>query len=80
MKTFIAAVLATLALHVYAQDKPEHKKELIENHRAIAAAHQAAAQCLASGKDEEICHEELKTSCKRLPVIGASCGMRKHQH
>ncbi|WP_194727108.1 hypothetical protein [Noviherbaspirillum malthae] len=73
---FIAAV--TGAAH--AAEDPAHARTLIEQHKAIAAAHQAAAQCLASGKTEEICHQELNKTCKQLPIIGPLCGMRKHRH
>jgi hypothetical protein len=53
-------------------------KTVVEQHKAIAAAHQAAAQCLASGKDEEACHGESATTCKGL-AIGRFCAM-KHKH
>ena len=46
--------------------------------RDMAAAHEAAAKCLESGKKEEICLKELQTACKGL-AIGKHCGM-KHQH
>jgi hypothetical protein len=47
-------------------------------HRAIAAAHEAAAKCLESGKAEDVCHKELQVACKGL-AIGKYCGMR-HEH
>ena len=47
-------------------------------HRAIAAAHEAAAKCLESGKKEEVCQKELQAACKGL-AIGKYCGM-KHAH
>jgi hypothetical protein len=53
-------------------------KEDIARHRAIAAAHEAAAKCLESGKKEDICFKELRDSCKGL-AIGKFCGM-KHEH
>ncbi|HEX7635652.1 MAG TPA: hypothetical protein VF427_10285 [Noviherbaspirillum sp.] len=61
-----------------AKDDPEQMKKEIAQHRAIAAAHEAAAKCKESGKDEEICHAELAKACKGL-AIGKLCGM-KHQH
>ena len=50
----------------------------IERHQAMAAAHQAAAQCLAAGKGHSVCQKELLQACKGL-AIGKYCGMR-HAH
>ncbi|MDD2547641.1 MAG: hypothetical protein PHI55_15370 [Burkholderiaceae bacterium] len=50
----------------------------IERHRAMAAAHAAAAQCLESGKGSEACQKDLQAACKTL-AIGKYCGM-KHGH
>lgn len=50
----------------------------IERHRAMAAAHEAAAQCLASGKKHDDCGKQLQAACKGL-AIGKYCGMR-HEH
>lgn len=80
MRVFVAIVLAGTILGAHAADDAEHKKELIEQHRAIAAAHLAAAECLESGKTEEACHQALNHDCKKLPIIGARCGMRRHRH
>lgn len=55
-----------------------HVKKDIERHRAMAAAHEAAAKCLESGKSEEQCQKELQAACKGL-AIGKYCGMR-HEH
>jgi hypothetical protein len=67
-----------------ASDKPaptavsaDAKKD-IQRHRAIAAAHDAAARCLESGKAEDACHKDLQAACKGL-AIGKYCGMR-HEH
>lgn len=56
----------------------EHARKDIERHRAMAAAHEAAARCLESGKGEEACQKQLQESCKGL-AIGKYCGMR-HVH
>jgi hypothetical protein len=56
----------------------EHVKEDITRHRAMAAAHEAAAKCLESGKTEEQCLKDLQAACKGL-AIGKYCGM-KHEH
>ncbi len=69
-----AAAQATTAAPVPTEDA---KKDMAR-HRAIAAAHEAAAKCLESGKKEEVCHKELQTACKGL-AIGKYCGM-KHEH
>lgn len=78
MKHLLMIIVTFSALHAHAESKTEHKKETIAQHQAIAAAHQAAAQCLASGKDEKVCHTELAASCKGL-ALGKLCGMR-HAH
>jgi hypothetical protein len=56
----------------------EHAKKDITRHRAMAAAHEAAAKCLEAGKTEEVCHKDLQAACKGL-AIGKYCGMR-HEH
>lgn len=53
-------------------------KDDITRHRAMAAAHEAAAKCLEAGKKDEVCEKELQASCKGL-AIGKFCGM-KHEH
>jgi hypothetical protein len=50
----------------------------VKRHRAMAAAHEAAAKCLESGQPEKVCLEQLAKDCKGLG-IGKYCGMR-HQH
>ena len=44
----------------------------------MAAAHEAAAQCLKAGKGHDQCMKELQAACKGL-AIGKYCGM-KHAH
>jgi hypothetical protein len=44
----------------------------------MAAAHEAVAKCLESGKPEKDCLEKLRQDCKGL-AIGKYCGLR-HQH
>lgn len=56
----------------------EHQREDVERHRAMARAHEQAAQCLAAGKGYEECQKQLQTSCKGL-ALGKNCGMR-HSH
>ena len=50
----------------------------IARHRAMAAAHEAAAKCLEAGKGEAVCLKQLQAACKDLG-IGKHCGM-KHVH
>ena len=71
---FIAQV-ATLSI---AKESAEDTKQDVARHRAMAAAHTAAAQCRESGKDEDLCNKELQAACKGL-AIGKFCGM-KHEH
>ena len=56
----------------------KERKEDIRRHRAMAAAHEAAAKCLEAGKAEKDCLEKLRQDCKGLG-IGKYCGLR-HQH
>ena len=61
-----------------AQHSDKETKEDVQRHRAMAAAHEAAAKCLESGKKEDVCMKELQASCKGL-AVGKYCGM-KHAH
>ncbi len=78
MKYLLPILLAAFALSAQAKEDPAQTKKEIEQHRAIAAAHEAAAKCKESGKDEDICHAELAKACKGI-AIGKICGM-KHSH
>jgi len=76
---------AWLGLVASAQAQPQAQKhgadetrQDIERHRAMAAAHEAAAKCLAAGKPAAQCQKELQAACKGL-AIGKYCGM-KHEH
>ena len=62
----------------FAQHSDKETKADIVRHRAMAAAHEAAAKCLEAGKKEDICQKELQAACKGL-AIGKYCGM-KHEH
>lgn len=78
-KMLFALVLITQAATVcIAQETDKERREDIARHRAMAAAHEAAAKCLESGKSEELCLKELQMACKGLG-IGKFCGM-KHAH
>jgi hypothetical protein len=74
-----AALLAGWQLSL-AQPKHGSKEERqdAQRHRAMAAAHEAAAKCLEAGKGEKACLEQLRKDCKGIG-IGRYCGM-KHQH
>lgn len=71
----LLALSATISV---ANESDKERKEDIAKHRAIAAAHEAVAKCLESGKKEEVCNQELQAACKGL-AIGKFCGM-KHEH
>ena len=71
-------VLSCLPLLAVAAESPEDIKKDVERHRAMAAAHEAAAKCLESGKKYDQCQKELQAACKGL-AIGKYCGM-KHEH
>lgn len=70
--------MLSVASVAYAQHSDKETKEDIQRHRAMAAAHEAAAKCLESGKKEEVCEKELQAACKGL-AVGKYCGM-KHGH
>ena len=75
---FALVLIAQAATVCIAQETDKERREDIARHRAMAAAHEAAAKCLESGKSEELCLKELQMACKGLG-IGKFCGM-KHAH
>ncbi|PQA76119.1 hypothetical protein [Rhodoferax sp. TS-BS-61-7] len=78
-KALLALILlAQAATFSIAAESDKETKEDIAKHRAMAAAHTAAAQCRESGKGEDVCNKELQAACKGL-AIGKFCGM-KHEH
>jgi hypothetical protein len=79
MKNWMVALLFAPVL-VLAQDQHSEQeiRRDIERHRQMAAAHEAAAKCLASGRRPEDCQKALQAACKGL-AIGKYCGMR-HEH
>lgn len=79
MKLFIITLLfAPLAAMAQAKHTADEARKDAQRHRAMAAAHEAAAKCLESGKAHDACMRELQASCKGL-AIGKYCGMR-HEH
>ena len=78
-KLFLALVFIAQAATVsIAAETDKETKEDIAKHRAIAAAHEAAAKCLEAGKGDDVCNKALQVACKGL-AIGKFCGM-KHEH
>ncbi len=75
---FCATASSLLSQAALAQHSDKETKADIVRHRAMAAAHEAAAKCLESGKKEDVCQKELQAACKGL-AIGKYCGM-KHEH
>lgn len=78
MRTLLLLLLAAPSMAWAQAHSAEEVKKDIQRHRALAAAHQAAAQCLESGRKADACVKELQASCKGL-AIGKYCGM-KHEH
>ncbi len=74
----VALLLGAIFSTAFAQTLDKETKEDIARHRAMVAAHEAAAKCLEAGKKDEVCEKELQASCKGL-AIGKYCGM-KHVH
>jgi hypothetical protein len=78
-KSLLALIfIAQAATFSIAAETDKETKEDIVKHRAIAAAHEAAAKCRESGKKEDVCNKELAAACKGI-AIGKFCGM-KHEH
>lgn len=81
----VAASLSLGSLGAWAHTPAQIAKD-VERHKAMAAAHTAAAQCLEkNGKDPKTsakaydeCMKQLQAACKGLG-IGKQCGMR-HEH
>ena len=73
----ILALSAVLSV-AQAQHTDKETKEDVLRHRAMAAAHEAAAKCLESGKKPDVCIAQLQAACKGL-AVGKYCGM-KHAH
>ncbi len=79
MAPTLAAIAMTATFSIAnAQHSDKQVKEDVQRHRAMAAAHEAAAKCLESGKKEDVCMKDLQASCKGL-AVGKYCGM-KHAH
>ena len=84
MKKLITALaiapllLAGAIAHAQGAHTDKETKADVERHRAMAAAHEAAAKCLEAGKGHDQCQKELQVACKGLG-IGKFCGMR-HVH
>jgi len=74
----LIALIVCLPLMALAAEGPQEIKKDIQRHRAMAAAHEAAARCLEAGKKPEQCQDQLQAACKGL-AIGKYCGM-KHEH
>ena len=74
----LLAFTSLLAGPVLAQHSDKETKADIQRHRAMAAAHEAAAKCLESGKKADACYKDMQAACKGL-AIGKYCGM-KHEH
>lgn len=76
--TLIALSITFVAGPALAQHSQKEIEQDIERHKAMAAAHTAAAQCLATGRKPDDCLKELQNACKGL-ALGKHCGMR-HAH
>jgi len=72
--TVLVFIALTATLSIAAAPSEDTKKD-IARHRTIAAAHEAAAKCLESGKSEDIRHAALAPACKGI-AIGKYCGMK----
>ena len=78
-KSLLALILIVqAATFSIAAESDKEIKEDIAKHRTMAAAHEAAAKCLESGKGDAVCNKALQAACKGL-AIGKFCGM-KHEH
>jgi hypothetical protein len=78
LPALVGIALTAILSIANAQHGDKQTKEDVQRHRAMAAAHEAAAKCLESGKKEDVCMKDLQASCKGL-AVGKYCGM-KHAH
>ena len=74
----VALALSAVLSVAHAQHSDKEIKEDVQRHRAMAAAHEAAAKCLESGQKPDVCTKLLLAACKGL-AVGKYCGM-KHAH
>jgi hypothetical protein len=72
---FLCAASCALAAAVAGAAPDAHTQEDIARHKQIAAAHEAAAQCLQSGAKAADCAAKLKAACKGI-AVGSHCGLR----
>lgn len=75
---FVLLGASLFAINSIAQHSSKETQVDIQRHRAMAAAHEAVAKCLESGRPQDACMKELQAACKGL-AIGKYCGM-KHEH
>lgn len=73
----LSGLIATLSIAAESHTAAERQAD-VTRHRAMAAAHEAAAKCLESAKSEQACEQALQSACRGL-AIGKLCGM-KHAH
>ena len=79
MSAWVAAAAGIAVLSVaFAQGLDKRTTDDIRRHRAMAAAHENAAKCLESGRNDAVCEGELQAACAGI-AIGKYCGM-KHEH
>lgn len=78
LTVLLACALPAAAQQPAPKADDAHRKEDVTKHRAIAAAHEAAAKCLEQGQKESACHEALRKACQGI-AVGRYCGMR-HSH
>ena len=80
MKNSLIALIfiALTATYSVAKESDQETRDDIAKHRVMAAAHEAAAKCRESGKDDAVCNQALQAACKGI-AIGKFCGM-KHEH
>lgn len=78
MKKLLLAMAFIPVLALAQSHSAAELKKDVQRHRAMAAAHEAAAKCLESGRAPDACQRELQGACKGL-AIGKYCGM-KHEH
>ena len=68
-KLFFALTMGCLlAFNAAAQHSDKETKEDIQRHRAMAAAHEAAAKCLESGKKEDVSPKNCRLPVKAWPL------------
>nr|WP_181374752.1 MULTISPECIES: hypothetical protein [unclassified Polaromonas]AWD71966.1 hypothetical protein pE10SP1_p024 [Polaromonas sp. E10S]AWD72031.1 hypothetical protein pE19SP1_p016 [Polaromonas sp. E19S] len=82
IKIFFLTIITIFCIVAFsiaiAQELDKRTLDAIARHRTMALAHESAAKCLESGRNDSVCEGELQTTCAGIGV-GRFCGMKHEQ-